>query len=61
MSIIPGLYHYEFIPLRGVGHQWRVGDHNDDMVTDFATEAEAKAFVREHNVSLGPNPDQWKF
>lgn len=44
-----GNYHYEFIKGRAKGHQWRIGDQDDDMVTDFATEAEAKAFVAEHN------------
>ncbi len=42
-------YHYEFIEARGPGRQWRVGDYEDDPVASFATEAEAKAFVEEHN------------
>ena len=61
MSNLPGLYHYEFVSLRKTGHQWRVGDHNDDMVCDFATEEEARTYVRQHNESLGPDPEQWKF
>lgn len=45
-------YHYEFVAAREEGHQWRVGDGDDDMVTDFATEAQAKTFVDEHNKKL---------
>lgn len=44
-----GNYHYEFIEARGKGHQWRVGDQDDDMVTDFATKEEARPYVEEHN------------
>lgn len=42
-------WHYEFIKGRERGHQWRVGNADDDVVTDFATEAEAKRFVQNHN------------
>jgi hypothetical protein len=45
-----GKYHYEQIKGRTGGNgEWRVGDQDDDPVTDFATEAEAKAYVDEHN------------
>ncbi len=49
MSKPLGYYHYEFIPARGKAHQWRVGDQDDDMVTDFPTRKQAREFVREHN------------
>ena len=49
MSKPLGKYHYEFIKGRAKGHQWRIGDQDDDMVTDFATESEARVFVDEHN------------
>lgn len=52
MSKPIGKYHYEFVEARGKGHQWRVGDEDDDPVTDFATRREAKAFVDEHNKKL---------
>ena len=43
------LLHYEFIPGRPVGKQWRVGDENDDPVADFASESEALAYVYANN------------
>lgn len=44
-----GKYHYEFIKNRNNGRPWRVGDQDDDPVTDFVTEAEAKEYVDTHN------------
>lgn len=61
MTKIWGLLHYEHLPSRGKGHEWRVGDQDDDFVADFPTEAEASAFVRAHNESIGPNPKAWRF
>ncbi len=41
--------HYEHIPGRSNGREWRVADENDDVVTDFETEADALEYVRDHN------------
>lgn len=56
-----GLWHYEYVEGRTPGHEWRVGDADDDMVTDFPTEEEAKACVRAHNATVPGNPEEWKF
>lgn len=56
-----GPWHYEFISERPVGHQWRVADEDDDVVTDFATEEAAGECVRSHNVRLRWNPYNWKY
>ncbi len=40
-------YHYEFVG--GRARPWRVGDYEDDMITDFLTEVEAQIYVEEHN------------
>jgi hypothetical protein len=61
MSKPRGPWHYEFIAARPVGHQWRVGDQDDDMVADFATEDEAKQWVRLHNLALDPPPSAWEY
>lgn len=56
-----GLWHYEYIEGRTNGRNWRVGDADDDMVTDFPTEEEAKVCVRAHNDMVPGNPEEWKF
>lgn len=55
-------WHYEFIPSRGTGYQWRVGDDvPDDFVCDFATEKEARECVRLHNATLSQlRPYTWR-
>lgn len=58
---IAGQWHYEFIPARGAGHEWRVGDDRDDYMTDFATEREARRHVREHNAAVAAFPPSWRF
>lgn len=52
--------HYEFIKGRPIGHQWRVANEDDDVVTDFATEKQAKSFVRNYNKTL-PKNTKWKY
>jgi len=47
-----GDYHYEFIADRGEGHQWRVANENDDVITDFGSEAAARDHVERHNRRL---------
>lgn len=42
-------FQWEYIAARGEGHQYRVGDARDTMVTDFGTQAEAEAYVKEQN------------
>ena len=54
-----GLWHYEHIPARGAKHAWRVGDEDDDPVTDFATEAEAQECVRRHNATVPRHRERW--
>ncbi len=54
-----GLWHYEFIQARPVGHQWRVADADDDVVSDHATEALAREYVEEHNKTVKPHSDLW--
>lgn len=52
-------FNYEYIRARGKGHQWRVGDRNDNVVCDFATEKEAKEYCRKANADeIRPN---WSF
>ena len=46
-------YHYEFV--KGRARPWRVGDYEDDPVTDFPTEDEARAYVEEHNRTVAAN------
>lgn len=53
-----GPWHYEFIAGRPLGHQWRVADADDDVVTDFATEAEARDHVQQHHKQ--PDPETWR-
>lgn len=49
MSKPLGPYHYEYVKGRKKGHEWRVGDQDDDMVTDFPNEAAARKYVEDHN------------
>lgn len=42
-------YAYEFVATRPRGREWRVYNENDDMITDFAEEAEARDYVDRHN------------
>jgi len=42
-------FHWEFIEARGYGHQYRVADADDTMVTDFGTEVEAEEYVKQQN------------
>lgn len=52
-----GPWHYERIVGRTGGNgEWRVADEDDDVITDFATEAEAVAFVQDHNSRLPARP-----
>lgn len=57
-----GPWHYEYIAGREKGHQWRVADADDDVIRDFASEAEAQEFVRKNNADLAPpqNPN-WRY
>lgn len=55
------VWHYEYVPGRTPGHEWRVGDGDDDMVTDFPTEAEARDCVRAHNARIPAPSQDWKF
>jgi len=55
-----GPWHYERIRGRDNGREWRVADRDDDPITDFVTEKEAKAYVRIHNENLRPDPAAWK-
>ena len=60
MSQHPKPFHYEYIPARGEGHEYRVGDANDDVVCDFGTEGEAQTYVRDAN-GRTQTPSSWKF
>ncbi len=55
MSNLNSLYHYEFIEGRTNGRQWRVGDQDDDLVTDFTTRDSASRFVCAHNLLVDEN------
>lgn len=54
-----GLWHYELVEGRPIGHRWRVADADDDVICDFATAEEARAFVEEHNRNEKPHSDLW--
>ncbi len=54
-----GLWHYQLVAARPLGHQWRVADHDDDVICDFATEPEARAYVEAHNAREKPHSDLW--
>lgn len=56
-----GLWHYEYIAGRSNGRCWRVGDADDDCVTDYETEDEARDCVRAHNALVPALPNGWKF
>ena len=57
-----GRWHYEFIKNRGLGHQWRVADDDDEYIIDFGTEEKARDFVRMHNEEYEKNiPKGWMF
>lgn len=56
--IVSPVYHYEFIAGREDGHQYRVADEMDDFISDFATEDEAREYVRNHNRRVGKER-QW--
>lgn len=43
------LLYYERIVGRDNGREWRVADEQDDVVCDFPTEAEARAYVERAN------------
>lgn len=55
-----GEWHYEYIANRQIGHEWRVADEDDDVITDFGTEEEAIELVRFHNGTRN-RPDEWKY
>lgn len=55
-------YHYEDIPARGDAERFRVGDRDDEVVKSFATENEARDFVRAANASYWTDmPPSWRF
>ncbi len=57
-------FHYEYIEGRTPGHEWRVADALDDVVTDFPTEEQARAYVASYNACLDPPPTPprtWKY
>lgn len=53
-----GIWHYERVPGRSNGREWRVGDSDDDVITDFPTEAEAADYVASHNRSVRADTDR---
>ena len=55
-----GKWHYERIVGRDNGREWRVADEDDDVITDFETEEEAIAYVRDHNRERYV-PKEWKY
>ena len=55
-----GEWHYEQIPGRTNGREWRVADGDDDVVTDFETEEEACQYVRAHNATVR-KPSAWQY
>jgi uncharacterized protein YdbL (DUF1318 family) len=55
------LLHYEHLPARGGAHAWRVGDEADNYVTDFGTEAEARALVKATNERLLKERPTWRY
>ena len=55
-----GPWHYEYIANRSNGRKWRVADEDDDVVTDFPTEAEAAECVRMHNARVNTDPN-WRY
>lgn len=59
---IVGYLHYEKIPERGAGHQYRVADDADDVVRDFGSEVEAAEYVTEFNakVPVRQIPKAWR-
>lgn len=59
---IYGYLHYEHIPTRGEEYQFRVADDNDNVVTSFATEQEARKYVNKFNKERGPQkiPTSWR-
>jgi len=50
LRIRPRPFKWEYIPDRGPGHEYRVGDAHDDVVTDFGTEQESDDYVKEANL-----------
>jgi len=56
-----GLWHYEGpIESRGPGHEWRIGDADDDMVADCDSEEVALRIVESHNARyLLNHRDKW--
>jgi hypothetical protein len=55
-----GLWHYERIPGRKNGLEWRVADEDDDLVDVFAREEDARHLVRIHNSRL-PEREGWHY
>lgn len=47
-----GVWHWEYIPTRGLADAYRIGDEDDDVVYSVSTEAQSRRLVEEHNNQL---------
>lgn len=54
-----GQWHYERVETVA-GVIWRVADHDDDQISAWSTEADAREVVRTHNAGLVKNP-RWLY